>query len=472
MDMTQLSLHTAARNIRDGAFTCEEYASALLDRCHRAKRLNAFIRLDPAQVLEDSREADRQMRSGKNVGPLHGIPLAIKDNFDVAGTVTTAGTPALAHNVSDRTAPVVQRLFDAGAILLGKTNLHELAFGITSSNDWAGAALNPYDTSKSAGGSSSGTAVAIAAGMAPAGLGSDTAGSVRIPAAHCGIYGFRPSAGRYSNDGIVPLFHTRDTAGLMARSVDDLILLDALVTGQTASPIVPLMGLRIGLPKRRFFDGLDRGVAVAVEAELQRLTVLGVVFVETDLPDHLMDSSFAIDTIREWELRRDMEAYLETSALALSFDDLIGAVKGDYVRREFEAGLKNENDPGLEHRYQSVITETLPALLAGYRAYFLENDIGAIAFPTTPLTPTPIEDNETTLSNGAPVTIWRTLRNAVPGSIFGAPGLSLPIGLTGGGLPVGLEFDGLPGSDRHLLAMGAAWENASAGIAPPDLWFA
>lgn len=409
------------------------------------------------------------MRSGQINGPLHGVPLAIKDNFDVTGTATTAGTPALADNLANRTSSVVQRLFDAGAIMLGKTNLYELAFGITSSNEWSGATLNPYDVTKSAGGSSGGTAVAVAAALAPAGLGSDTAGSVRIPAAHCGVFGFRPSTGRYPNDGIVPLFHSRDTAGLMARSVDDLILMDTLITGQKSPSIETLAGLRIGLPRLRFFDGLDSRVAAVVEAELDRLSKLGVVFVDADLPDHLLDSSIVIDTLREWELRRDMEAYLETTSLSLCFDDLIKAVKGDYVRREFETGLEKADDPDLESRYWSVVSKTLPAYRAGYRAYLEEHGFSAIAFPTSPLAPSPIDDNEMTPCNGAPVSIWRTLRNVAPASVFGAPGLSVPIGLTGDGLPVGLEFDGFPGSDGHLLAIGATWESDCPEIAPPEL---
>ncbi|MCR9136076.1 MAG: amidase family protein [Alphaproteobacteria bacterium] len=469
MDMSQLSLCAAAQNIRQGTFTSEDYVLALLRRCEQAKQLNAFLYMDAAQVLDDARQADRQMRSGQISGPLHGVPIAIKDNFDVIGTATTAGTPALADNIAVKTSPVVQRLFDAGAIMLGKTNMYELAFGITSSNEWTGATLNPYDPTRSAGGSSGGTAAAVAARLAPAGLGSDTAGSVRIPAAHCGIFGFRPSTGRYPNDGIVPLFHSRDTAGLMARSVDDLIVMDTLITGETATSIENLAGLRIGVPRRRHFSGLDHGIAAAIETELDRLSELGVILVDADLPDHLLDSSFAIETLREWELRRDMEAYLGRSSLSLDFDGLISAVKGEYVKREFETGLKAADDPDLENRYRTVISKTLPAYRAGYRAFFEENGISAIAFPTSPLAPTPIEDNGMTLCNGAPVSVWRTLRNTAPASMFGAPGLSVPVGLNGDGLPVGLEFDGLPGSDGHLLAIGAAWERFSPKIAAPEL---
>lgn len=271
MDLFRLSLRQAVERVRGGDVTAEEYARALLERCESCRSLNAFIALDGDRVLSDAREADRRMQRGQPLGPLHGVPLAIKDSFDVAGTPTTAGTPALQNNIARRTAPMVQKLFEAGALMLGKTNLYELAFGITSSNEFTGAVHNPYNQMMSAGGSSSGSAAAVAAGMAPAALGSDTAGSIRIPAAHCGVVGFRPSTGRYPSEGLVPLFHTRDAPGLMARSVEDIALLDEVISGDGDGSQVELRGLRIGLPRDYFFADLDSRVAAVIERELSRL---------------------------------------------------------------------------------------------------------------------------------------------------------------------------------------------------------
>ena len=192
------------------------------------------------------------------MGALHGLPILIKANIATANVPTSAGTPALRDYRPASDAPVVARLFSAGAILLGKTNMHELAYGITSNNGAFGAVHNPYNPALIPGGSSGGNGAAIAARMCPAGLGTDTGGSVRIPAALCGIVGLRPTVGRYSGAGIVPLSRTMDTAGPMARSVEDLVLLDSVITGQNA-PVQPaaLRGLRLGaarflLRKSRF----------------------------------------------------------------------------------------------------------------------------------------------------------------------------------------------------------------------------
>ena len=191
------------------------------------------------------------------------MPLALKDNLDTAEMPTTGGTPGLRGHRPKHNAPVVQKLLDAGAIAFGKTNLHELAYGITNNNAAFGAARNPYDRTRIPGASSGGVGVAVAARMAPGGIGSDTGGSVRIPAALCGIVGFRPTTGRWSQAGIVPISHTRDTAGPMTRSVADCALLDHVVTGSALPPAASLKGLRLGVPRAHFWDPLDREVGAA-----------------------------------------------------------------------------------------------------------------------------------------------------------------------------------------------------------------
>ena len=250
-----LGVAEAAKAIRTGEITAAALADALLARAAANTNLNAFITLDADQVRAAAREADRRRTSGASLGPLHGVPLALKDNIDTAELPTSGGTPGLKGQRPKRNAVIVDALLGAGAIVLGKCNLHELAYGITNNNAAFGPARNPYAPDRIPGASSGGTAIAVAARLAPGGIGSDTGGSVRIPAALCGIVGLRPTTGRWSQAGIIPISHTRDTAGPMTRSVADCALLDGVVTG-APTEVAPasLNGLRVGVPRRHFWE--------------------------------------------------------------------------------------------------------------------------------------------------------------------------------------------------------------------------
>ncbi|MEO8059617.1 MAG: amidase family protein, partial [Burkholderiales bacterium] len=223
----------AVAAIRTGRLSAEAYVSTLLARAEQLKDLNAFIVLDRAGAIAAARKVDAMRSSGVALPRLAGLPIVVKDNINTRDLPTTAGTAALRDVRPKANAPTLQTLIDAGAIVLGKTNMHELAFGITSTNltSFAGPVKNPYDTSRIPGGSSGGTAAAIAARIVPSGLGTDTGGSTRVPAALCGIVGLRPSVGnggaerRYDSAGVVPISHTRDTVGPMGRSVADVALL-------------------------------------------------------------------------------------------------------------------------------------------------------------------------------------------------------------------------------------------------------
>src|SRR5687768_14258358 len=251
--LTELTAAQAAEEIRDGRVTSVELINALADAIERKKDLNAFIAFDRDAALKQAKASDALGQKGKFKGPLHGVPIVVKDNIHVAGYANTAGTPALKNFRPARSAPVVRRLLAAGAIVIGKTNMHELAFGITSNNAEFGPARNPYDPKRMAGGSSGGTGNAIAARLAPAGLGSDTGGSVRIPAAVNGIAGLRPTLHRYSQVGVTPISSTRDTPGPMARSVSDLIVLDSVVTRDWRKPKhVPAHRIRLGVVPQMF----------------------------------------------------------------------------------------------------------------------------------------------------------------------------------------------------------------------------
>ncbi len=469
MVLEELSALAAAAAIRRGELRAETYAEALLERCRRAAHLNAFIALDGDAVLESARAADQARTAGRPLGPLHGVPLVLKDNIDTAQMATTAGTPALKSHRPRQNAPVAERLFAAGALLLGKANMHELAFGITSNNAAFGPVRNPYDPTRIAGGSSGGTGAAIAARLAPAGLGTDTGGSVRIPAALTGIAGLRPTAGRWPQAGIVPISHTRDTPGPMARSLADCALLDRIVTGEADDPAPrSLKGLRLGVPRGYFWADLDGELAVLLEAALDRLRAAGALLIEGDIPDVEALDAAAGFPIALHEARTDLDAYLRGHDSSLDFAALAQAAASPDVRGILGSQLGAGRMP--DDAYHAAMTRHRPALQAAYRDYFRSRDVSAVVFPTTPLPAVPLGQDETVSLNGRDAPIFVTfIRNTGPGSLAGIPGLTLPAGLTASGLPVGIEFDAPAGHDRDLLAIGLAAEAILPPIPAPKL---
>jgi mandelamide amidase len=467
--LAELGVRDAAAAIGVGEITAEALAEALLKRCAEASSLNAFIHLDPDAVRAAARRADAKRQRGEPLGPLHGVPLAIKDNIDSAEAPTTGGTPGLKGNRPQRNAPVLQRLLDAGAILLGKANMHELAYGVTSNNGAFGAARNPYDPTRIPGGSSGGTGVAVAARLAPAGLGSDTGGSVRIPAAHCGITGFRPTTLRWSQSGIVPISHTRDTAGPMARSVADCVLLDGIVTGgPTELETARLEGLRIGVPRGHFWENLDAELAQILEDTLATLRAAGAVLVEGDVADVGALDQAAGFPIALYETIADLNQYLTEHNTGLDFAALVAHVKSPPVKDILASLLGDMAVP--EAAYQEGLTKHRPALRETYRRAFREHAVDVIAFPTTPMPPATIGEEDTVLVNGTAVpTFFTYIRNTSPGSVAGIPGLSLPAGMTKAGLPVGIEIDGPEGSDQQVLAIGLALETILPQLPAPKI---
>jgi len=255
--LLNLSAVQAVAAMRRGDITAERYATALLARCEALKALNAFITLDRDKVLEAARKADQRRAAGDNLGALHGLPIPIKDSINTKDLPTTSATAALRNFTPKSDAEVVQTLYQQGALPLGKTNLHEMSFWWTSANSAFGPVHNPYDPKRVPGGSSGGTAVAIATRMAPVGLAEDTNGSIRVPAAFCGIVGFRPTTLRWPQAGVMPLTPAYDTVGPHSRSVADAILLDSVVTG-SSPPAQPanLTGIRIGISRSYFFAAL------------------------------------------------------------------------------------------------------------------------------------------------------------------------------------------------------------------------
>ena len=478
-DLIELTVVEAAAALCERACSCREYVEALIARSEAMAGLNAFVSHDWDALLAAARAVDGG--SGTR-GALAGVPLALKDNI-ATNTLTTSGaTGALAGLVAPRNAPVAEALFDAGALLGAKANMHELAFGITNNNAVTGPARNPWDPLMIPGGSSGGTAVAVAARMMPGGLGTDTGGSVRLPAALCGLAGFRPSVGRYSGAGIIPISHTRDTAGPIARTVADLRLLDAVMActgagrpggaGRAGSDPAPapapaLAGLRLGVPRTVFFAELEPEVAAEAGRVLDLLSDLGVELVEADIPEVSELNAAVGFPIALYEFVRDLPRHLAENGLALSLEDVLGGIGSPDVRGIVASQLGPDAMP--EAVYRKALDVDRPRLQRAFADYFAEHAVEAVIFPTSPVSARPIGDDETIELGGGRVPTFPTfIRNTDPGSNAGIPGLSLPTGLTSAGLPIGMELDGPAGSDERLLAIAAAVEEAVAFDARPN----
>jgi mandelamide amidase len=459
-ELTELSAVEAAARIRAGTLKSEDLVRALIDVIERKRDLNAFITFDRDRALASARKADALAARKSFAGALHGVPIVVKDNIHVARVPNSAGTPALKAFVPTRNAPVAEKLIRAGAIVLGKTNMHELAFGITSNNAAFGPARNAYDPSRIAGGSSGGTGNAIAARMAAAGLGSDTGGSVRVPAALNGISGLRPSLGRYSQEGITPIAHTRDTAGPMAREVADLVLLDTIITG-ARDKVAPasLRGLRVGVPRAVFWKNLDPETDRLATAALDRLRGAGAEVVEVDMPGLAELNGKVSFPVALYEANVDLTRYLKRYRIPLDVKGLAERIASPDVKGLFASAIVPGAKDAIPEKVYRDALATRPALQRLYAETFKTHGIAALVFPTTPLPAAPVGDDQTTKLNGADVPTFPTfIQNTDPGSNAGIPGLTVPIGRTAAGLPVGLALDGPAGSDRRLLGIGLALE--------------
>ena len=350
-DLTQVGVVEAAQLIRSQKVTSAELTAAYIERADANPHLNAYITLDRTGAMAAARQADAELAAGKVKGPLHGVPLVVKDNIHVAGMPNSAGTPALRGFVPKDSALVVRKLVDAGALVLGKTNMHELAFGISGYNEATFTAQpigvrNPYDLTRFAGGSSSGTGAAIAARMAPGGLGSDTGGSSRIPSAVTGGAGFRPTIGRYSQDGVTPISHTRDTVGPMARTVSDVALLDAVITGGKPVAPVSLKGVRLGVYRAYFFNNLDADTKAVADAALEKLTKAGATIVEVDMPDLQRLNNAASFPVALYEAYEDLDAYLAKYGTGKTVEEVAALIVSKDVKTTYDALVLPRKLPG------------------------------------------------------------------------------------------------------------------------------
>ncbi len=462
--MTLLDL-TAAETVkfmRSGDLKVSDYLDILIPQIKAKESLNVFITFDEDMARAHAAALDHQRASGGECGLLFGLPVAVKDNIETSDYVTTGGTGALKNYRPAHNAPFLQKMLDQGALVLGKTNLHELAMGITSNNGVFGPVHNPHNPDMIAGGSSGGSAVAVATHMSPFAIGTDTGGSARIPPALCGIVGFRPTMGRYGSEGAIPISHTRDTIGTMARTVADIQLIDQVVMGFGGDkPLTDLKGVRLGVARQHFYDNLDREVAQATDDALKLLKELGAELIEADIAGLAALNEAVSMPICLYEAITDMEKYLETTDL--DFDQLIAGMGSPDVKGPYQMLLA---DPLVtKSDYRELLTEVRPKLLQAYRNYFQNYQLDAMVFPTTILPARPIGQDETVAVNGAEMpTLQAYIHNTEPSSNSGIPGVTVPMGMTEAGLPLGLEFDGPEQGDVRILQIADVYQKTRGQI--------
>jgi aspartyl-tRNA(Asn)/glutamyl-tRNA(Gln) amidotransferase subunit A len=437
-DLPTLSATALAAGIAARQFSSEEATIALLERIDRYDgHLRAFITVDAEQALAAARLADARSPHG----PLHGVPIAVKDNIATRRLRTTGGSRVLADWIPERDAPVVTSLKNAGAVILGKTNLHEFAYGGTCTNVEFGAVRNPWNLAHVPGGSSGGSGAAVAACLCPAALGTDTAGSVRLPAAQCGIVGLKPTYGRISIEDVLPLAWSLDHVGPMARDVADAALLFGVLAGATVGvePAPSLQGVRLGLPRRYFYEGLQPDVEAAVEDALRTLRELGAVVTDVDWPGVDVSNSATWTIIlaeasayhRPW-FRTRPEAYSDETRANLELGEFLPA--GDYVQAQ---------------RVRRVMQAQVRALL---------RDLDALVTPALAITSPRI--GQTTVEVGGKVKEINPvfIRLADPFNLTGLPAISVPCGFGTSGLPIGLQIAAAPFAEQTVLRIAAAYE--------------
>jgi len=449
--LTELALRTA----RGEVSSRDIVAGCLANIDARDPKLHAFVEVWRDEALAQADALDRERGAGHLRGPLHGLPIALKDLLHVAGHQTTAGSHSWRGRISDYTATAVTRLVAAGMIPLGKTHMVEFAFGGWGRNQPMGAPWNPWDqrTHRVAGGSSSGSAVAVAAGLAPAAIGSDTGGSIRIPSALCGLTGLKPTYGLVSLHGAVPLATTLDSIGPLARSAEDAALLLAAMAGAdpndkatlgapaidfaAAKDARDLRGVRItALAPERFPPYVESDVVRAASEALAILRDLGARVTMDDVPldfDELARANGRIIAAEAWAIHR---AYIEDEALDID----------PWVRRRVIAGKEVTAD-----EYRDVIARRKIAM-AAFADWIRERD--ALFTPTLPITATPVPDVD---EETAPLATFTRVAN-----YLGACALSLPAGLSMAGLPVGVQLLGAPFADATLVRIGRAFQHATS----------
>jgi len=389
--------------------------------------------------------------------PLAGLDLVVKDNIDVAGFPTTAGTPALAGHRPRQDAAAVRLLKQAGAVVVAKANLHELALGGTSINPTFGTVINPYSPDHTAGGSSGGSAAAVAVGMVDVALGTDTAGSSRMPASCCGVVGFRPSLGRYPADGVVPISLNRDTVGLLARRVEHVIKIDRVLAPPERPTLASSRPPRLAIPSALAQAGVSAPIRSVFEKAVRRLQAAGIQlhWFSPPIDPEALWATHAANI--EFDMPRHLETYLLKSGSGIRLPDLIDQVADPIVRSRLQHMVSLDGAFALGQ--QQTALGSMYRLRRFADDYLALHDCDALFYPAVVIAAPRIgEESAVAMGNDRAPPSKRLMRNTLLASLAGLPSLCLPMGVAEDGLPVGALLEGRFGADAELLDLGLGLE--------------
>jgi len=432
--MLELSIAEASDLLRRKEISAVDLTNACLERINQLNpSLNAFITVMRDSALDHARKAQAELVAGRALGPLHGIPIGLKDLIDTAGIRTTCGSALFADRVPTEDADVVRLLKNAGAVLIGKQNMQEFAWGGTSASSYFGPVRNPWDVERIAGGSSGGSAAAVASGMCFGAIGTDTGGSVREPAAFCGLVGLKPTFDRVSTRGVFPLSQSLDHVGPLCRTVTDAALMFQVLAGCEKFELNLRAKPRIGIVRRPFLDDLDPEIEAAFNEAVKRIQEFAVYTVEIDLPPtpaavqapevyalHAKHFAESPEKYGRWmQARLQQAAAIDSAAYAEALQQL------DLLRRDIDDALC---------------------------------EVDFVLTPTTPVPPITIEQ-ALNMSPDPAGELW--LRNTRPFNAYGVPTISVPCGFDRAGLPIGLQIAGPNFSEASLLSFTYAYEQAT-----------
>ncbi|ALC14105.1 aspartyl-tRNA(Asn)/glutamyl-tRNA (Gln) amidotransferase subunit A [Sphingopyxis sp. 113P3] len=456
-ELTTIGLSDLSRCFAEGAFDCVDLVDAYLQRSNALNaEINAYVTIDGDGAMAQAEALDRERRSGRVRGPLHGVPISLKDNIDTAGLRTTAGSRVFADRVPERDATLVRRLRAAGAVILAKAGMHEFALGPTSASTGFGPVRNPWNTALSAGGSSGGSGAAVAARLCAGSIGTDTGGSVRNPAAWCGVVGFKPTHGLVSIEGVVPVVRSLDHCGPIARSVADAALLFKVMSGQaepgqTGRDSCPSLDqlhervrlLRIGRPIGKPFTGIDREIGTCVDLALDRIASLVAGVKDVRLPSTSGCSLIVERDAFHARLMRDAAPLYTPDGRARLKEATVDRSAFDYI--------------GSLEMLRRLRADVAP---------FDRCDL--VVMPTMRVQPPQIADLLEAENDGRP-TRNADLSNGAAFNYYGGPAINIPCGMSRAGLPIGLTIAGPPHSDETVLALARVCEAVfgSSGAAAP-----
>lgn len=447
-----MDLIAASDRINKQEVSSRELVEGCLERINESSETNAFI-----SVFDDAVDvaiaADSLSSAGYRIGPLHGVPVAVKDNIHIKDRVTTGGSAILKGCISENDAVVIERLRSAGAIIIGKTNLHEYAWGGTSANPTYGFVKNPWDLNRMPGGSSGGSGVAVATGSCFGALGTDTGGSVRLPAAFNGVTGIRPTIGRVSNQGVIPLAWTMDTVGPMARSARDCALLMDVLAGHTGDSLMAhdyvrassglnkgVEGLRIGVIEGYSFYNIQPAVETALRETLDVFINLGATVQDVRVPDiegnisaQLTVEAAEPSTYHQQNLRSKRDQYGDDVRVLLQAGELIPAVH--YIQAQ---------------RYRKLLRNQMLSVF---------DNVDVVVCPTSPFTATPLGDTTVNISGSEEDMLAAIMQFTGLPSLAGLPAVSVPAGVDSFGLPIGIQLIGKPFAESVVLRCANAFQS-------------